>query len=128
MAFMARHSSSVMLELSCATGAPFVSVDSTGVGLPDALLAAMMEVVKAYFSAKWQVSGLIAQREQCAILGATVPGLKVSRPRRRACKGARLRPGTEALPAALSPSEISGSKGPTMARVAIGAYPSRTSI
>lgn len=42
MAFMARHSSSVMLELSCATGAPFVSVDSTGVGLRDALLAAMM--------------------------------------------------------------------------------------
>ena len=41
MAFMARHSSSFTLELSCLIGAPFVSVDSMGVGLPDALLAAM---------------------------------------------------------------------------------------
>ena len=42
MAFMARLSSSVRLELSCITDAPLVSVDSTGVGLPDALLAAIV--------------------------------------------------------------------------------------
>lgn len=41
-AFAAWSSSSVMLELSCVTGAPLVSVSSsTGVGLPDALLAAI---------------------------------------------------------------------------------------
>lgn len=41
MAFAAWSSSSVMLELSCIPDAPLVSVDSTGVGLPDALLAAI---------------------------------------------------------------------------------------
>ena len=57
MAFMARLSSSVKLELSCIADAPFVSVDSTGVGLPDALLASIAAGRQGDLWAKWQVSG-----------------------------------------------------------------------
>lgn len=69
IALAAWNSSSVMLESSCIPGAPFVSVDSTGVGLPDALLAAMVVDGQGLRWARWQ---------QCDVLGAVLPVMRMS--------------------------------------------------